>query len=139
MTTVLRRIADPFRLTALLPLRVARHVSLLVARGSRRWELLVEQALADPVVLRGWEGASARTADLQPVRDGPPPRPVVVDLTDDDLADWAQMPYASATARAADLEPSGLQLLLDYEQSHGHRPRFVQLLRRRIDEERAAG
>ena len=136
---MLHRIADPLRLPALLSLRVTRYVSLVVARSSRRWELLMEQALADPVVLRGWEGASAHTVDPQPAVDHPRPPAGMVDLTDHDLADWAQMPYASATARAAELEPRGLRLLLDYEQSHGHRPRFVQLLRRRIDEEHAAG
>lgn len=131
---MLRRIADPLRLTALLPLRLTRYVSLVVARGAHRWELLVEQALTDPVVLRGWDGASNRAADPQPPAPGPPERTHVVDLTDDDLADWAQMPFASASARAADVDGEGLRALLDYERAHGHRPRFEQLLRRRLDE-----
>ncbi|MFN8157045.1 MAG: hypothetical protein U0R68_06490 [Candidatus Nanopelagicales bacterium] len=136
MTTVLRTLIDPFRLTASLTLRATRYAALAIARSSRRWEMLVEQALAEPVLLRGWEGASrAATPPPRPARDD-----VVVDLTDDDLADWAQMPYSSATARASELQGEDLRTLLDYERAHGHRPRFVQLLRRRLaDEERSTG
>ncbi len=53
--TVLRRVADPIRLTSILPLRVARALGLAVARRARRWELSVEHSLVDPVVLH-WDG-----------------------------------------------------------------------------------
>lgn len=132
---MLRTLIDPFRLTAALTLRATRYTALLVARSSRRWEMLVEQALAEPVLLRGWEGASSAASPLpRPTRDDD-----VVDLTDDDLVDWAQMSYSAAAARASRLQGDGLRTLLDYERAHGHRPRFVSLLRRRLhDEERSA-
>ncbi|MFN8149256.1 MAG: hypothetical protein U0R76_17540 [Candidatus Nanopelagicales bacterium] len=131
MTTVLRTLIDPFRLTAALSLRATRYAALLIARSSRRWEALVEHALAEPVLLRGWEGASrAATPPRHPSRGD-----AVVDLTHDDLADWAPTAYSTASARASELQGEDLRALLDYEQAHGHRLRFVQLLRRRLDDE----
>lgn len=148
---MLRRLLDPLRLMAVLPLRVTRYAALRVVRGTRSWELLVDRALTEPVLLRGWDGAPsqiAEGADEQPAGpladerspepatepdDTADPAPEVVDLTDTDLADWAQMPFAEATARARELEPGGLRVLLAYEREHGHRARLEQLLRHRLD------
>lgn len=136
---MLRRIIDPIRLPVALSLRFTRVVSLIVARSSRRWELLVEHALTEPAVLRGWDGAAAHSSDPPPVRAEPGPETTAL-LSEDELADWARMPFSSATARVSTLHGDELRVLLDYERSHGHRPRFVQLLERRIDEsDREAG
>lgn len=156
MTTVLRRVLDPVRLLAVLPLRITRYAALRVARGSRTWEQLVDRALTEPVLLRGWDGGApvpvvepssregegadgeTRHAAVR-AAGGEPEVPVDltaaedVDLTEDELADWAQMPYAAASARARELEPEGLRTLLDYERRHGHRLRFEQLLQHRLD------
>jgi hypothetical protein len=146
VTTVLRRLLDPVRLLTVLPLRLTRRGAVAVARGSRRWELVLEKALDEPRRLLAWDAAEPHD---EPV--GQPPRPSstvpaagdreeqddggggVVDLTEDDFADWAQMPFAAATARARELEPERLRALLDYECEHGHRQRFVQLLQHRLD------
>ena len=158
MTTVLRRVLDPVRLLAVLPLRITRYAALRVARGSRTWEQLVDRALTEPVLLRGWDGGAPVPVVEPSSREGTgadgEPRPAavpaaegepdpevpvvltgreVVDLTEDELADWAQMPYAAASARARELEPEGLRTLLEYERRHGHRPRFEQLLQHRLD------
>ena len=155
---MLRRVLDPVRLLAVLPLRITRYAALRVARGSRTWEQLVDRALTEPVLLRGWDGGapvpvvepSSREGEGADGEPGPavvraaegepgPELPVdltgreVVDLTEDELADWAQMPYAAASARARELEPEGLRTLLEYERRHGHRPRFEQLLQHRLD------
>jgi hypothetical protein len=141
----MRYLADPFRLSAVLSLRVTRYVSLVVARSSRRWEHLVEQALSEPVLMRGWQGTAGTDPEPGTGRPAPTPAAPVVDpadgtrtdgadLTEEELADWAQMPFSTATARARELEGGDLRALLDYERSHGHRPRFEQLLQRRLDE-----
>lgn len=148
---MLRRLLDPLRLMTVLPLRLTRYAAVRVARGTRSWELLVDRALTEPVLLRGWDGArqlreegavAERGEPLADEEDGEPvavregtvdQTPEVVDITETDLADWAQMPFAEATALARELEPDRLHALLDYERQHGHRPRFEQLLRNRID------
>lgn len=143
MTTVLRRLLDPVRLLTVLPLRLTRRGAVAVARGSRRWELVLEKALDEPRRLLAWDAAGSRDVPAGPPTPpaapasshGEPGEPTggVIDLTEEDLADWAQMPFAAATARARELEPERLRALLDYECAHGHRQRFLQLLQHRLD------
>jgi hypothetical protein len=125
-----RTVVDPVRLIALLTARVLRRTSLVAARGSRRWETALQNALEAPVLQ--WAGPWAVVAE--PLQPQAPRGPLAhVGLTDDELAAWAALPFPAASARAASLDTPDLRHLLDYERCHGHRVRFERLLENQVE------
>lgn len=99
---MLRSTLGPLRLSAALALHVTRLAALVATRSARRWELIVERALAEPVLLRGWQGADECVADPRTHRR--PSRPEAEgseDLTDDglDSAESAHRPPLVALLR----------------------------------------
>lgn len=127
---MLRTVLDPFRLTSLLSVRLARRTAPVVAGRTRGWEAALERMLLQPVVLH-WDGdLSPQQPDVDR-RKASLPRPSA--LAESDLEEWAHLPYAAAWARAAELPTTELRHLLDYERSHGHRARFERLLQHRVD------
>ncbi len=126
---MMRDLVEPFGLLVALPPRVARHGAILVARAAHRAELLVEQALTEPVALRGWSGVA--------LDDVGPAASAVVDLTDNGLAATESATgqgqrFGSVSERSAQPDAADLRALLDHERTHGNRARFEQLLRRRL-------
>jgi hypothetical protein len=125
LTTLLP--TDRARAALLPPVRVLREATVVAARTTRHWELML--AGEDP---------TQRAREAEDERPSGPTGEGVVDVRDlgsDDLPvqGWPSMSLADAQASLSTCSPAELAALLAYEQAHGHRIAFEQMLQHRLE------
>jgi hypothetical protein len=107
---------DLVRRTLLPPVQLSRGAAVVAARTLRHWELVLAPD-PDHVAARSrWISADDETDAGQ----------------DPPVDDWAELSLSDAQARLSSCDAIDLQALLDYERSHGHRPRYQLLLEQRL-------
>jgi hypothetical protein len=108
---------DQLRRVLLPPVQLAREGSVVASRTLRHWELMLmppEDGTATMPDVHETDGAQDLGAADLPVED------------------WPELSFAEAQSRLSTCQPDDIQRLLDYERSHGHRPRYALMLEQRL-------
>jgi hypothetical protein len=113
---------DQLRRILLPPVQLAREGSVAASRTLRHWELMLMPPEAATAVTPDVHEADAREADGAEDQG-------VADLP---VENWSELSFADAQARLSSCQADEIQLLLDYERSHGHRPRYALMLEQRL-------
>jgi hypothetical protein len=113
---------DQVRRILLPPVQLAREGSVAASRTLRHWELL----LMDPESEAVHAHAVAVTDEHRAASaEG-------LAVTDLPVENWPELSFADAQSRLSSCDADEIQLLLDYERTHGHRPRYALLLEQRL-------
>lgn len=122
---------DQLKQALLPPVRLAREGAVVAARTTRHWELAL-----------GGEDTTTSSAPGTDRDESPRDEVSDVDLRTEQEApasasdlpvdNWPALSFADAQARLAGCDEDDLRTLLAYEQAHGHRLQYTQLLEQRL-------
>lgn len=145
---------DRAREALLPPVRLMREAAVIAARTTRHWELALagedpsdrvhpadgaDETFSSAAQARASSTPSqaerADAADRSGSMSGAAEVVDIRDLSTDDLPveGWPSMSLADAQASLSALSPAELAALLAYEQAHGHRIAFEQMLQHRLE------